>query len=96
MDLLEITRKQDPLYPAFEQVYATSFPLFEQRTEQQQEQAFQSPNYHLEVYLKDNLFIGFISYWDFSTYVYIEHFAFMRTSEDKDMAAYYWRILINA
>ena len=26
-------------------------------------------------YLKDNLFIGFISYWDFSTYVYIEHFA---------------------
>lgn len=26
MDLLEITRKQDPLYPAFEQVYATSFP----------------------------------------------------------------------
>ena len=68
MDLLEITRKQDPLYPAFEQVYATSFPLFEQRTEQQQEQAFQSPNYHLEVYLKDNLFIGFISYWDFSTY----------------------------
>ena len=75
MDLLEITRKQDPLYPAFEQVYATSFPLFEQRTEQQQEQAFQSPNYHLEVYLKDNLFIGFISYWDFSTYEYIEHFA---------------------
>lgn len=94
MDLLEITRKQDPLYPAFEQVYATSFPLFEQRTEQQQEQAFQSPNYHLEVYLKDNLFIGFISYWDFSTYVYIS--PFMRTSEDKDMAAYYWRILINA
>lgn len=47
MDILEITRKQDPLYPAFEQVYATSFPLFEQRTEQQQEQAFQSPNYHL-------------------------------------------------
>ena len=67
MDLLEITRKQDPLYPAFEQVYATSFPLFEQRTEQQQEQAFQSPNYHLEVYLKDNLFIGFISY---SHYIY--------------------------
>ena len=32
-------------------------------------------NYPLVVYLKDNLFIGFISYWDFSTYVYIEHFA---------------------
>lgn len=75
MDILEIMRKQDPLYPTFEQIYTASFPLFEQRTEEQQEQAFQSPNYHLEVYLKDNLFIGFISYWDFSTYVYIEHFA---------------------
>ena len=75
MDILEITRKQDPLYPTFEQIYTASFPLFEQRTEEQQEQAFQSPNYHLVVYLKDNLFIGFITYWDFSTYVYIEHFA---------------------
>lgn len=75
MDILEIMRKQDPLYPTFEQIYTASFPLFEQRTEEQQEQAFQSPNYHLVVYLKDNLFIGFISYWDFSTYVYIEHFA---------------------
>lgn len=75
MDILEITRKQDPLYPTFEQIYTASFPLFEQRTEEQQEQAFQSPNYHLVAYLKDNLFIGFISYWDFSTYVYIEHFA---------------------
>lgn len=75
MDILEITQKQDPLYPTFEQIYTASFPLFEQRTEEQQEQAFQSPNYHLVAYLKDNLFIGFISYWDFSTYVYIEHFA---------------------
>ncbi len=52
MDILEITRKQDPLYPTFEQIYTASFPLFEQRTEEQQEQAFQSPNYHLVVYLK--------------------------------------------
>ena len=45
MDILEITRKQDPLFSTFEQVYTASFPLFEQRTEAQQEQAFQSPNY---------------------------------------------------
>ena len=32
MDILEITRKQDPLYPTFEQIYTASFPLFEQRT----------------------------------------------------------------
>ena len=96
MDILEITRKQDPLYPTFEQIYTASFPLFEQRTEEQQEQAFQSPNYHLVAYLKDNLFIGFISYWILAP-MYISNISpFMRTSEDKDMAAYYWRILINA
>ena len=25
MDILEITRKQDPLYPTFEQIYTASF-----------------------------------------------------------------------
>ncbi|MDD2952973.1 MAG: GNAT family N-acetyltransferase [Parabacteroides sp.] len=75
MDILEITRKQDPLFSVFKQVYAASFPIFEQRTEEQQERAFQSPNYHLAVYLKENRFIGFISYWNFSTYIYIEHLA---------------------
>ena len=34
MDILEITQKQDPLYPTFEQIYTASFPLFEQRTEE--------------------------------------------------------------
>ena len=92
MDLLEITRKQDPLYPAFEQVYATSFPLFEQRTEQQQEQAFQSPNYHLEI-----TSLLALSHTGILAPMYISNISpFMRTSEDKDMAAYYWRILINA
>lgn len=28
MDILEIMRKQDPLYPTFEQIYTASFPLF--------------------------------------------------------------------
>lgn len=27
MDILEITQKQDPLYPTFEQIYTASFPL---------------------------------------------------------------------
>ena len=31
MDILEIMRKQDPLYPTFEQIYTASFPLFEQQ-----------------------------------------------------------------
>lgn len=75
MDITRITHNNSPFYPAFEKLYRTSFPIFEQRTEPQQEQAFESPNYYLEIYQKDNIFVGFISYWDFDTYIYVEHLA---------------------
>lgn len=65
-------------YPLFKKLYATSFPMFEQRTEEQQERAFASPDYHLVAYEEQGIFIGFISYWEFDTYLYIEHFAVNR------------------
>lgn len=64
-----------PLYQAFKSLYVCSFPVFEQRTEEQQRTAFDDPNYHLVAYEADETFVGFISYWEFSDYLYIEHFA---------------------
>lgn len=64
-----------PLYKAFQGLYACSFPLFEQRTEEQQRTAFDNPNYHLVAYEATGILVGFISYWEFYDYLYIEHFA---------------------
>lgn len=75
MEKIRIDRFEHPLYPAFEQLYAHSFPVFEQRTPEQQAKAFASVNYHLTGYVEDQSFMGFIAYWEFPSYLYIEHFA---------------------
>lgn len=63
------------LYNDFKKLYSQSFPIFEQRTETQQEYAFNNKNYHLIGYCSEGSFIGFISFWEFKDYLYIEHFA---------------------
>ena len=72
------------LYPAFASVYTTSFPIFEQRTTAQQEAAFADSRYSLIAYTDDyNGFIGFIGYWEFDAYYYIEHFAIAAARQGK-------------
>lgn len=78
MELINIDNIAHPLYDSFSKLYSTAFPIFEQRTETQQTRAFSHPKYHLSGYKEEDIFIGFISYWDFQEYIYIEHFAIDR------------------
>jgi len=71
----DIRRMDDRLYSRFKALYSSSFPIFEQRTEAQQAWAFEQAAYHLAGYTDDGKWTGFISYWEFDTYIYIEHFA---------------------
>ena len=64
-----------PLYKSFHDLYSVSFPLFEQRSAAQQMDAFQNERYKLLAFTEDDTFLGFISYWEFDTYRYVEHFA---------------------
>ena len=64
-----------PLYKPFRDLYSVSFPLFEQRSFTQQIDAFQNERYKLLAFTEDDIFLGFISYWEFDTYCYVEHFA---------------------
>lgn len=75
MERIKIDSSNHFLYRAFINLYSISFPVFEQRRETQQEYAFSNDNYHLIGYSEEGIFIGFISYWEFSDYIYIEHFA---------------------
>lgn len=75
---MKITRISDvhhPFYPAFRQLYTHSFPDFEQRSDARQKQAFSAPNYCLDLYCRQDEPIGFLAYWSFDEYIYIEHFA---------------------
>ena len=75
MKKIPVTHLNHPVYGWFAALYAASFPIFEQRTRQQQECAFSSANYHVTVYEENDVFIGFIAFWEFDAYVYIEHCA---------------------
>lgn len=73
-----VTQCRHPLYGVVRELYSQSFPIFEQRTEAQQECAFSSANYHMVAYEEDAVLIGFVAYWEFDDYVYIEHCAINR------------------
>lgn len=75
MRKIDIRDFDHPLYKAFQTLYACSFPIFEQRTTAQQKAAFACANYHLTACENDATLVGFISYWEFDTYLYVEHFA---------------------
>ena len=47
MKSINIDNLNHPLYKTFEDLYSSSFPIFEQRTKKQQETAFDNTNYHL-------------------------------------------------
>lgn len=74
MKSIRITDSSHALYPTFHALYSVSFPIFEQRTVSQQDYAFGCENYHLNVYYENETLIGFISYWEFNDYIYVEHF----------------------
>lgn len=73
-----IKDKLNPLYARFKDLYSGSFPIYEQRTGEQQDTAFSSHRYHLAAYEEDGVFVGFISYWELDACIYIEHFAIDR------------------
>ena len=75
MKSIIINNQSHVSYSEFKSLYSSSFPIFEQRTEEQQKIAFLHPQYHLIAYAEGNKFIDFISYWEFPAYIYIEHFA---------------------
>jgi len=65
----------DKWYKTFHKIYSVSFPVHEQRNEQQQISAFGKENYYLIIKTEGEKLLSFIAYWDFDDYVYIEHLA---------------------
>jgi len=75
MEVTRLISSDDPLFRNFKEMYEVSFPIFEQRTDDQQEEAFLHSNYCLNCYFYESRLTGFIAYWEFDTYLYIEHLA---------------------
>lgn len=75
INTLEIRSAQHELYKDFAHLYEQSFPIFEQRTQAQQEFAFTQDQYHLQCFVSNGSLLGFIAFWDLDACWYIEHLA---------------------
>lgn len=96
MDKYCIDSCNHPLYKSFYDLYCTSFPKFEQRSVSQQIEAFQNKQYKLLAFTENDLFFGFISYWEFDTYCYVEHFAVNTELRGKGYGSYLLRTFIQS
>lgn len=71
-----ITTADTALYAYMEKLIVTSFPPEEYRElKELRNYTDTKPNFHNNVILQDETPIGLITYWDFGTFCYIEHFA---------------------
>lgn len=73
----KIKDTNDSWYKDFEEIYSKSFPVYEQRSCEQQLYAFSNERYNLFCLINEdeNILNSFVSFWEFDEYVYVEHLA---------------------
>ena len=57
------------------ELYEDAFPLEERRLMDAQTRVLKKSNYHFDVIVEKEQLIGFLLWWDFDRYRYIDHFA---------------------
>jgi len=75
MKRYRITSTLPSEFSDFWSLYESSFPEVEKRGLSAQEGLFGNGSYRLDAFYDGDRFIGFLSYWEFEGYVYLEHFA---------------------
>lgn len=65
-------------------VYQNSFPIFEKRKIEDHIAAMGDDEFYCTVIFEDNILIGFLFYWQWDKYQYIEHFAIIPSLRGKN------------
>lgn len=81
-------------FSKFWEVYQYSFPPHEQRTLKSLVGTLKGGKCSIEAYIEGDSFIGFIIYWQYPTYIYIEHFALSKESRGAGKGSEILRSLI--
>ena len=75
MKLIEIETVSAIGYPLFEKLLKASFPVAEYRDMKELRGVVERNGlFHLLSLEEENRIVGFISYWEFESFVYVEHF----------------------
>ena len=75
MELKTIHSSEDVLFEKVWEIYQYSFPVHEKRKLANQREALAKENCAIDVYSDNGKVVGFLIYWVFDTFVYLEHYA---------------------
>lgn len=73
--VIRVTDSEAVEFKAAWELYKGSFPIIEQRTLEHQRKALENKHCYFDCYFDGDKFVGFICYWLFEDYMYIEHYA---------------------
>ena len=77
MNQLHFERLKSAESPAFDtsmECYRTSFPYHEQREEESQKSIMNHEEYHFDMLMDEDRFVGLMLNWETDGWIYIEHF----------------------
>lgn len=76
MQITTIKSTDDKYFAEVWNIYNYSFPAHEKRTLENQKRSLEEfDNCFIDVFLDDKEVVGFMIYWNFDTFTYLEHFA---------------------
>ena len=96
MEWIRIKTTQDVYYNAFLKIFRESFPIFEQRTDVQLQQAMGEDRCHICVSVEKEQVIGLVVYWLFKDYFYIEYLAIHPDERGKHRGTQMLSYLLNS
>lgn len=85
MKLVRLKNISDTFFQEAWELYEDAFPFEERRQFDGQCIVLQNDSYHFNVLIDNNQFKGFILWWDFETYKYIDHFATVVKERNKGL-----------
>ena len=92
---IKITDNYHPLYENINYLYNHSFPSHERREWDEMDTIIKTDNrFNMLAFSNDNEFIGFLNYWNFENFIYVEHFAITDTKRGQGIGTQIMKNLI--
>lgn len=77
MLLERLSSKNFCLFKIALNLYKSSFPIEERRDDKEQDRVLQKDEYHFDLIMDEEAFVGIMLYWDIGEWIFLEHFAIL-------------------
>ncbi|MBU2997110.1 GNAT family N-acetyltransferase [Cellulophaga baltica] len=83
MTSIRLNTTTDTYFQEAWEIYNSAFPAEERRSVDKQIAVMKNSNYHFEAFVIDKQVIGFILWWNFDSFRYVDHFATASSQRNK-------------